>query len=184
MRSIDKIRRRNVHMSSVRRRVSILSLSLSYFFHQFVNRESTRFTNGATVEDDARLAPGEKDRGGSSWEETGLEINSVSCILVWFPDGFACPTTGYRPPRPISFCLERYTDDDVETRAISSHCFEIYDRIDNINLPVGLSPSAYTTTILYFAKYTGTTRLSRVSTPPFRRQSFSNFDGKHLQNIS
>lgn len=88
-------------MSSVRRRVSILSLSLSYFFHQFVNRESTRFTNGATVEDDARLAPGEKDRGGSSWEETGLEINSVSCILVWFPDGpVRLPAIGHRVRSP------------------------------------------------------------------------------------
>ena len=63
MRSIDKIRRRNVHVSSVCHRVSILSLSLSLTFstNLLIARALARFTN--TVEDDARLAPGEKDRG-------------------------------------------------------------------------------------------------------------------------
>lgn len=61
-----------------------------------------------------------------------------SCLVFWRVrlSDYRLSATG-----SISFCLERYTN-DVETRAISSHCSKIYGQIDNINLPVGLSPAA------------------------------------------
>lgn len=62
-----------------------------------------------------------------------------SCLVSW-----RVRLSDYRLSATASDLLlprEIHTD-DVETRAISSHCFKIYDRIDNINLPVGLSPSA------------------------------------------
>ena len=40
----------------------------------------------------------EQRRDKTDREQTGFEINSVSCIPVWFSDGFSRLTTDYRPP--------------------------------------------------------------------------------------
>lgn len=127
-----------------------LSLSLTFSTNLLIARALARFTN--TVEDDARLAPGEKDRGNRARDKFSFMHSRLVSWRVRLSDyRLSATASDLLLPREIHgrttvlkqgrsrVIVSRFT-----TESIISICPSAYHR------------RLYHTTISYFAKYTGT----------------------------
>lgn len=155
-----------------------LSLSLTFSTNLLIARALARFTN--TVEDDARLAPGEKDRGNRARDKFSFMHSRLVSWRVRLSDyRLSATASDLLLPREIHgrttvlkqgrsrVIVSRFT-----TESIISICPSAYHR------------RLYHTTISYFAKYTGTN--VSLSARVLLGWFFSNLDAKqkYLQNIS
>ena len=155
-----------------------LSLSLTFSTNLLIARALARFTN--TVEDDARLAPGEKDRGNRARDKFSFMHSRLVSWRVRLSDyRLSATASDLLLPREIHgrttvlkqgrsrVIVSRFT-----TESIISICPSAYHR------------RLYHTAISYFAKYTGTN--VSLSARVLLGRFFSNLDAKqkYLQNIS